>query len=139
MAIARIPSAGTGILMSDSIQAIQTIPAYAAVGIVKDTVNNTLGVKMVGCNYFGDKFIGFLNRGVESGNFANLISHRGSTLTPLRENGVLFEVGDSIYLSKTPGYVTNQFSLDALDVLIQVGIAVTPTKIMLNTDFHFIT
>lgn len=139
MAIARVPSATSGVLMSDSIKAIENIPTYAAVGVVNDPIENIQGLTMVSSGYNGDKFIGFVNFGVDLGNHARIICHRGSTLTPLRENGVLFNVGDIVYLSKTRGYVTNQFTLDDQHVLIQVGFAVSPTRIMLNTDFHFIT
>lgn len=137
MAIARIPSASSGMIMSDSIVATEPIQAFMAVGIVDD--NGEQGLKAVGCDYFGNNFVGFSSEGVLVGNNTRIITHRGSILPPLREGGVLFNVGDSIYLSKTPGYVTNVLPTivhSDTSVLIQLGIAVSPTRMQLITDLR---
>ncbi len=61
---------------------------------------------------------------------------RGSRVTPLVELAVPLVVDGEVFLSSTPGEVTQIVPSASGSAIVRVGFAITATDIVLNTDFR---
>lgn len=114
------------------------VRACAAVALTNDGTKATL--VECGSLHDGDRFFGFACRGdaTPSGSSIAVVTSRGSNVTPIVEGGVPLIPNGRVYLSATPGEVTQTPpSLGTKSTFIQVGIAVTETDMVLITDARF--
>lgn len=82
------------------------IGANAAVALVTNGSGDSC---LVECSamYHGDKFYGFARRSALSGQKVEVKTMRGSPITPLVEGGFPLTVGSPVFLSRTPGHVSD--------------------------------
>lgn len=85
---------------------------------------------------FPDSFIGFFNSGLP-GELAQVWMTRGATITPIVEGAVPLTVDEAVYLSATPGEVTQTPPVGPGNRIVKVGMAISLTKILLVTDTSF--
>lgn len=107
--------------------------AGAAVALV----NNGVAPSLVECGskFHGDRFFGFASVTAADGANVAVVTTRGSVITPIVEGGALLTPNNRVYLSPTPGEVTQTPpTLSTPSVFIQVGIATTTTTMILITD-----
>lgn len=83
----------------------------------------------------GGTFYGFLANNGVAGQTASVITGRGSIVTPSVEGGVPLVVDQEVYLSRTPGQVTQTppAGVSGARVLL-VGVAISSTQIALLSD-----
>jgi hypothetical protein len=112
------------------------VRACAAIALTNDGTKATL--VECGSRFNGDKFFGFACRDCPGGSSIAVVTSRGSNVTPIVEGGVPLVPNGRVYLSGTPGEVTQTPpSLGTPSTFIQVGIAVTETDMVLITDARF--
>jgi len=112
------------------------VRASAAIALT----NNGTQVTLVECGstYCGDRFFGFACKDCPGGGSIAVVTSRGSNVTPIVEGGIPLVPNGRVYLSATPGEVTQTPpSLGIRSTFIQVGIAVTETDMVLITDARF--
>lgn len=89
------------------------------------------------------QFTGFAMTTAVAGETLALTAGRGSIITPCVENDVPLVPEQSVYLSLTPGCVTQEFPPvgDTVDgvavVLVPLGFAISTTQMVLITDARF--
>ena len=83
-------------------------------------------------------FYGIVSEKAVQGDNTVLVSvGRGSIVVPLVENSVPLETGKQVYLSATPGRVTQDTAaIPNGKMVYRVGQAVSTTQMILNTDFR---
>jgi hypothetical protein len=112
------------------------VRASAAVALTNDGTQATL--VECGSTHCGDRFFGFACKDGPGGSSIAVVTSRGSNVTPIVEGGVPLIPNGRVYLSATPGEVTQTPpSLGTPSTFIQVGIAVTETDMVLITDARF--
>ena len=94
----------------------------------------TLEYRLCGASLYANSFYGFMQQPVSGG--ASLIKvGRGAVITPIVENSVAMTPEGDVFLSATPGQVT-QTPVDVLNAgNIRLGYAVTATQFLLLLDF----
>jgi hypothetical protein len=100
-------------------------------------VNAGTGPSIVECGskFHGDRFFGFASVTAADGVNVAVVTTRGSVVTPIVEGGGSLTPNGRVYLSGTPGEVTQTPpALTTPSVFIQVGIATTTTTMILITD-----
>lgn len=109
----------------------------AAVALTNDGTKATL--VECGSTFLGGQFFGFSCVGAASaGSTLAVVTSRGSNVTPIVQGGIPLVPNGRVYLSTTPGEVTQTPpSLGTPSTFIQVGIAVTDTDMVLITDARF--
>jgi hypothetical protein len=82
-------------------------------------------------------FFGFLYEAVALGAQARTVSGRGSRVVPQVEGGGNLTVNEDVFLSKTPGMVTQSLVMESGIRVIRVGSAVSTTEMVLSGDAYF--
>ena len=103
----------------------------AAVAIVDD--GGMKKILLCGANLYAHSFAGFSAGPVTSGNSGTIVMGRGSIVTPIVEGGVPFTVNQPVFLSSTPGEVTQTAPLAGF--VLRVGMAISTTQLVLLTDY----
>lgn len=80
------------------------------------------------------QFVGFLGQTADPGAQAKVITGRGSKVTPFVEGDVDLVPNTSVYLSVTPGYVTQTAPAGVGVANLRVGQAISTTMMILTTD-----
>lgn len=106
-----------------------------AVALVLDEQTGALVAEPCSCTYKAAQFYGFLNAPAVVGNPPVIMVGRGSLVTPLVENDALLVPEGPIWLSGTPGRVTQ--TCPVVGWTVQIGHALTTTKMVLLTDAKF--
>jgi len=79
-------------------------------------------------------FAGFLHGTYDPGMAPNVTTVRGALVTPVVEHGVPLVSGQPVYLSLTPGEVTQILPLDQDSQILPLGFAVNATQFVLALD-----
>ena len=112
------------------------VRACAAIALTNNGTQATL--VECGSTHCGDRFFGFACKDCPGGGSIAVVTSRGSNVTPIVEGGIPLVPNRRVYLSATPGEVTQTPpSLGTRSTFIQVGIAVTETDMVLITDARF--
>lgn len=107
------------------------IRAGAAVALVN--VGGNVRLLECGAESYGDRFQGFAEASYTNGDTpVNVITFRGSVVTPIVEGGAALNPGASVVLSPTPGEVTQK--APSKGVIIRVGIAADASSMFINSD-----
>lgn len=85
-----------------------------------------------------DLFIGFVYSLSVVAGASEIVTGRGSTVTPIVEGGVPLVVNQNVFLSRTPGEVTQTAPIGPTDVMILIGFATSTTNIALMMDFRIL-
>ena len=107
------------------------IRANAAVALVN--VGGNIRVLECGAGSYGDRFQGFAETAYANGAASvNIVTLRGSRVTPIIESGGVLAAGAPVFLSDIPGEVSN--TAPSGGVSVQVGLAVSDSSIVINAD-----
>ena len=146
MALVRVPVdpsvSGTtvgsvaGALVLEGLFAGTDLRGGAAVGIAE--VEGVRGIYEVAATWNADNFCGFSTRDFKAGDPVQVISVRGSSVTPIIKGDVSFAVGDRVFISDVLGEVLNEPPKIPNKTLIQVGVASGEKTILLLTDFRVV-
>lgn len=113
-------------------------PAGTACGII--SVLGQLRLIAVGSLDNATSFTGFLPSDIAVGNPVVLITGRGSIATPQVEGGVPLVPDQGVWLSLTPGFVTQTppepEDTPGLEIVLRVGTALDTTRIFMLTDSY---
>lgn len=136
MPIARRPFPQTALTYKDVVadSGYTDLPAGAAVSVVWQSgsaVYRLAGACLVD---HANTFCGFVSYYCESGQAAAITTLRGAIVTPLLEGGEPLVPDQSVFLSLTPGKVTQTVPIAARSQIIRVGFAINATQFMLNMD-----
>lgn len=95
-------------------------------------------VKVIECSSSSNaaSFIGFANQTAADGDVVEIISIRGSTITPIVEGGGTLTAGDMVFISDTAGEV--KMGVPTTGMAIRVGAAISATQLILTTDFQVV-
>jgi hypothetical protein len=134
MPIARATNAiGTGAFVSvpgTAGQATENLVPGLAVAITP------AGIIMCSSTVTPEAFTGFALNSVVTGKPVAIVSMRGSVVTPITEDGNPMTPGLRLFLSDTPGKVTHIAPTGPGKTVMWVGTAVSPTDMVLLTDFR---
>lgn len=133
MPIARGNNAiGTGAFVTPpNVYAREPLVAGLAVGL-----NLTGEVVLCSASTLGYTFLGFTMSPVAAGQTVAVVSMRGSAVTPVVEGGEALTPGAPVFLSGTLGQVAHTPPVGEGFTSVQVGIATSPTQILLVTDLR---
>lgn len=112
-----------------------TIPAKASVGLIDDA--GTMKCVPVGCEDSTNVrfFVGFADQSVSPGGIPLIVSGRGSIIEdPVVEGGGTLTPGGSIYLSPTPGEITQ--TPPSVGYVYRVGFALSANQMVMETDYR---
>ena len=119
------------------------VPNATASGAVRAgatvAVVEILGVvKVIECSASSNaaSFVGFANQAVADGDVVELISVRGSTVTPVIEGAGALTPGDMVFISDTAGEI--KMGLPTAGMAIRVGAAISTTQLILTTDLQVV-
>lgn len=131
MPVARGTNAiGTGSFVSvPGVKSRFDIGANLAVGL-----DPTGELVLCSASSFGYAFLGFTLSAATTGGSVSVISMRGSAVKPVVESGQSLIPGDKVFLSATPGQVTQTAPTGPGFISIQVGVAISTTQMVLVTD-----
>lgn len=131
MPVARASNAiGTGAFVTPpNVVASEVLGAGLAVGL-----NPAGEVTLCSASTLGNTFLGFMLSSANTGSPVSIVSMRGSAVTPVVEGGGLLTAGEKVFLSGTLGQVTHTPPVGTGYTSVQVGIATSPTQIILLTD-----
>jgi hypothetical protein len=88
---------------------------------------------------YSRSFAGFAGGTVSAGDNFPLISGRGSYVTPIVEGSVLLTPDEPVFLSLTPGEVTQTAPQTEHGVaIVRLGLAVSTTQILLKTEVSMV-
>lgn len=86
---------------------------------------------------YSDCFLGFLSLDVSGGGVAKVAVGRGSLVQPLVEGGVPLIPNQDVYLSPTPGRVTQSNVNVPTMRRIKLGYAISTTQMVIVTDMRY--
>ena len=81
-------------------------------------------------------FYGFLKVAVASGSTTQVITARGSTLSPFLETGITPSAGEDAYLSSVSGRVTNVAPMSSGSTVLRLGYFINETAIVFATEIR---
>jgi hypothetical protein len=131
MAIGRRPSitASRGSFLIPGATASAPIREGACVAL------DAVGLFECGDDADSSSFLGFASTAVGLGDPVFVISVRGSTITPIVEGAAALIPQDPVYISHTAGEVSQTPPSPGVGtVLVQVGVALSSTQMILVTD-----
>lgn len=131
MPIGRASNAiGTGAFVTPpNIIATESLGVGLAVGL-----NPAGAVTLCSASTLGYTFLGFMLSSADAGKPVSIVSMRGSTVTPVVENGDALVPGEKVFLSGTLGQVTLTPPVGTNFISVQVGVATSTTQMILLTD-----
>lgn len=136
MAIAYSPAAARTVSPPDVLVPLGGIAAGAAVAVRDNAGTSEYALCGSGASDYPDSFLGFFSAG-DPGEPAQVLMARGAAVTPIVEGAVPLVVEQAVYLSATPGAVT-QTPVPGPGVrILKVGVATSTTQVMLLTDSSF--
>lgn len=114
-----------------------TIAAGSAVALVVS--NGDLEYRLCGAlpDDHPQKFYGFFVQTINANGLAPVAVGRGSKVTVRVEGNVDLVMGDPVFLSATPGLVTQGTDFVAGSEILRVGYAVGIAQLVINTDARF--
>jgi len=83
-----------------------------------------------------ESFTGFALNNATTGQPVAIVSMRGSVVIPTTEDGSPLNPGLRLFLSDTPGKVTHTAPTAQGKTVLCVGTAISPTGMVLLTDFR---
>lgn len=89
---------------------------------------------LCGAGYYATCFYGFLYKDAVAGSTATVTTGRGSILIPLVEHDAALIADRLVFLSATPGRVTQTAPIEQGLAVLKVGMALDATQMVLNTD-----
>lgn len=114
------------------------IPAWTAVAVI----NTVDGKRFVPCGAlpadYPESFFGFLPVEGTPGQAASTVVGRGSLIVPLVEGGGALTPNQDVYLSITPGQVSQSPVTDHDAANVRLGRAVSTTEFVLTMDVRFL-
>lgn len=131
MPLGRAPtSSGTGTYVTPPGTVVGPEPLLVgmAVGI------STVGIVPCSANDLGYNFLGFALSDSTTGNPVGIMTMRGSSVRPIVEGDVPLVPAEKVFLSATPGKVTQTPPVGTGWFSIQVGVASSPTELIILTD-----
>lgn len=136
IARAKSPATEAGRIRLPNVPAGESLAAYTAVAIVLELGGRVVRPCGSLVSDHAKKFVGFTRQSITMGYPGTIITGRGSEITVLVEGGVPLTVGSPVYLSLTPGQVTQTVPTASGSVNVPLGYATTTTKIMFATDYR---
>lgn len=103
-----------------------------AIALCQGETPGTLVAVPCSATYHGAQFYGFLAAAVISGQPPVLLTGRGTLVAPIVENGIALVPDQPVWLSLSPGKVTQTFPTQGWAT--NVGLAITTTEMVLLTD-----
>lgn len=137
MPLARTPdNANTGLVYIPGAVAGETILEGQAVALIDEAGSPVF--RLCGSDTYARQFIGFAAGSVLVGQRLGVYANRGSVVEPVVEGGGTLTVNTPVWLSSTPGEVTQVFStvIPSGNTVYQVGYAHTSTQMALTTDYR---
>ena len=86
---------------------------------------------------YSEAFAGFTAQVIIPGGHGQLIVGRGSLVTPVVEGGAPLIPGQEVFLSLTPGEVTQTPVSGPGEINLRLGAAVSTTQLLLTTDAYY--
>lgn len=129
------PNEAGHIRLSD-VPAGENLAATAAVAIVQELGGRVVRPCGALTANHAKKFVGFTRQAVAAGDPVTIITGRGSEILVLVEGGGPLTVGSPVYLSLTPGRVTQTAPTASGSVTLPLGYATTTTKILFAPDYR---
>jgi len=109
-----------------------------SVGLAVAVISTGEGLRFAKCGALTDdyasQFVGFMGQTADPGAQAKVITGRGSKVTPTVEGDVDLVPNTSVYLSETPGEVTQTPPDTTGAANLRVGEAISTTQMILTTD-----
>lgn len=130
MSIVRRENDPRGTLLTDVVVPAGGIPAGSAVAIA----GNEYALCGAFLTDYADSFFGFVESERSPGKIAFVITRRGTIVTPRVEGSLPLIPNEEVYLSLTPGLVTQTLNLQPGMNVIRVGVAKTSTTMVFITD-----
>lgn len=131
------PPNSSGVLIPQGFSAGEDLVKGSAVALVD--VGGVKQLLLCTASQYGYSFIGFAASVVASGNSGTLVTGRGSVVTPVVEGGVDLVENQPVFLSDTPGEVTQTPPGGGSRYVLRVGMAVSTTQIVLTSDYAVYT
>lgn len=95
-----------------------------------------LGIRPCSSMVHPESFTGFALNNATTGQPVAIVSMRGSVVIPTTEDGSTLNPGLRLFLSDTPGKVTHTAPTAQGKTVLCVGTAISPTEMVLLTDFR---
>lgn len=108
--------------------------ASSAIAVTYDGTNTVYKLASATIADDAESFCGFIVKDTDIGGSASITTVRGAMIEPIIEGGGPLVVNQPVFLAITPGTVTTTPPVSTGTMLVRVGVAVSPTKMMLNTD-----
>lgn len=138
MALARPPASTSNTLTNPSITAGESLAPGQAVAVLFE--GGFQVAKLAGALLTDNarSFAGFAIGTYSSGQVPSIVVARGAIITPIIEGGGAFTPNSPVFLSITPGQVTQTPPTVSGSVVLPIGVASTTDKMMLTTDYKVI-
>lgn len=138
MPIARPPASTSNTLTNPSITAGEPLAPGQAVAVLFESGFQVAKLAGAGLTDNARSFAGFAVGVYSSGQVPSIITARGSIVTPIVEGGGSLTPNAPVFLSITPGQVTQTPPSVVGTLVLPIGVAATTDKVMLTTDYKVV-
>lgn len=138
MPIARPPASTSNTLTNPSITAAEPLAPGQAVAVLFEGGFQVAKPAGAFLTDNARSFAGFAVGAYSPGQVPSIVTARGSIVTPVVEGGGPMTPNSPVFLSTTPGQVTQTPPTASGSVVLPIGVASTADKMMLTTDYKVV-